>query len=426
MAYPGYGMEAASNFQGLFSNVLMALRERRAEQELSLREKAFLEEQRQTDRNYEMKLDEFDWRKKQDLFTREYQKSQMRAMDVAYNNEQANVAVAPHLAKFQSDLTSIYNPDEVRSFNPDSSFLDTLPEEQRMKANAVWQMGVQTLKDKWMAETGIAKLNREKADNLIENAYLLGDKVLQNEAMELGYLMKGGAQLPPEAREMYNRFASEIEKKRPLTSVETSAYVALAKESGDRYETNLKEMRKAIEAVEEKYKFEDLEDTKIKEKFDQDKLSAATPYILGMRKAEQERAEYSRQAMGARRTGQEDMPEETAPAQPPTPEPVKPKWADLLPMKPSQRKANQAEEKAPDKPVEAPPTVVEEGEMPKRQTIMENLEAVGQKQKEKLQEEYNKLIAMAEYTGKDKVKLSASAARKSKIAELKKKIEALP
>ena len=141
----------------------------------------------------------------------------------------------------QSDLTSIYNPDEVRSFNPDSSFLDTLPEEQRMKANAVWQMGVQTLKDKWMAETGIAKLNREKADNLIENAYLLGDKVLQNEAMELGYLMKGGAQLPPKAREMYNRFASEIEKKRSLTSVETSAYVALAKESGDRYETNLKE-----------------------------------------------------------------------------------------------------------------------------------------------------------------------------------------
>ena len=141
----------------------------------------------------------------------------------------------------------------------------------------------------------------------------------------------------------------------------------------------------AGEAVEEKYKFEDLEDTKIKEKFDQDKLSAATPYILGMRKAEQERAEYSRQAMGARRTGQEDMPEETAPAQPPTPEPVKPKWADLLPMKPSQRKANQAEEKAPDKPVEAPPTVVEEGEMPKRQTIMENLEAAGEKQKEKLQ-----------------------------------------
>jgi len=318
---------------------LAEMQEGRAQRELSLREMSFIDQQKKEDRDYALKLDELNFRRSHEDFTRQYQRSQMRVMDVNFNNEQASISVAPYLAKFQSDLTNLSDPDAVKRFSPDSSFIDSLPEEQRVKANALWSTGVQAAKNGWLAQTGIVQLNQKKADNLLENAHLIEGVANQSDAMELGYMMKAGGVLPPEYREAYNRYATEIEKKKPLSAIETQAMVGLAKEAGDRYETNLKEMRKAVDDVDTKYRYEDLTNEETKKRYDSDKMAAASPYILSMQKAEKERQDYSSQAIGARgKMGQakvDEMPQEPEP----TPQPAKPKARELLrPLLPTERK----------------------------------------------------------------------------------------
>lgn len=324
---------------------LAELQESRAQKEFSLREMAFNDQLKKEDRDYALRLDELNFQRSHEDFTRQYQRSQMRMMDVNFNNEQASIYVAPYLAKFQSDLTNLSDPDAVKRFSPDSSFIDSLPEEQRVKANAIWSTGVQTAKNGWLAQTGIVQLNQKKADNLLENAHLIEGVANQSDAMELGYMMKAGGVLPPEYREAYNRYATEIEKKKPLSVIETQAVVSLAKEAGDRYETNLKEMRKAVDDVDTKYKYEDLTNEETKKRYNSDKVAAASPYILSMQKAEKERLDYSSQAIGARgKMGQAEvggMPQEPEP----TPQPAKPRAREVLrPLFPTERRKSDSVE----------------------------------------------------------------------------------
>lgn len=414
--------------QQAFNNILYGVQAVQQAQDQSLRQKAFLAQQAQQVKEFGLREKMFDLDVKRFDLNSRYQNAMIQVQERNMIDWDAGNAVTPHLAKVQSELQNLSDPDAIRSYTADESFINELPPEQQGRARALYTSQVQATKDKLFAANGLAQLGKTTGLKLYENAYLLSDPAARLEAQSLGLNLVGGAQLNQESNEMLGRFLREIEAKKPLSATEVAAYGKVYDSNIDQETSLLKEYGKELEVVEsDPLLLARNTSPEIQKQYEQRVAAVAAKYAPLISKARKEAADM-KDILLKQRNMTNDQAEVPQPAQETPAEPQKMKASSVLPpMKPSERKQTPAKEPAPEakQPTEAG-TEIQDPENPKRQTIAENLSAISQSEKARLQKEYEKLASAQPYTGKDKLKAAAERARVSKLSELKSKIDQLP
>lgn len=416
--------------QQAFSNILYGVQAVQQAQDQSLRQKAFLAQQAQQVKEFGLREKMFDLDVKRFDLNSRYQNAMIQVQERNMIDWDAGNAVTPHLAKVQSEIQNLNDPDAIRSYTADESFINELPPEQQGRARALFSSQVQATKDKLFAANGLAQLGRNTGLKLYENAYLLKDPAARLEAQSLGLNLIGGAQVTPEANEMMGRFLREIEANKPLSSTEVSAF-------GKVYEANVEQETALLKAYAEELKTVDANplfserasNPEIQKEYETAVGAVAAKYAPLVAKARKSSTEMKDTLLQQRKSLTDAEPMAQPEATPtPTPEPAKPKASSVLaPLKPSERKQKPSEQPAPEAttPTEAGPQV-EDPENPRRQTIAEGMTERSDRERARLTAEYEKLSAQQPYTGKDKLKAAAERGRMQKLAELKDKIDKLP
>jgi len=240
---PEQGQQLFNNLitagQAGVSNYFMALNARDAEErfakDLSLRERAYNEQKRQFDLNYDFQNRQFD-------MTSRYQNAQIKTMDRAQTDWEAETEAAPYVANFSSDLRNLYgDPDAIESYNPDLSFIDKAPEHLRPRLRAKVMGDLAVLKDKAFADSDEFKETRERGSLLVkgskyltpENGYTpdsfalskqLGRKLLRREPLsqeEEALSASLAGKIETEARKRDPGLVKEMYKTRSELAIET-------------------------------------------------------------------------------------------------------------------------------------------------------------------------------------------------------------
>lgn len=418
--------------QQAFNNILYGVQAVQQAQDQSLRQKAFLAQQAQQAKDFTLREKMFDLDIKRFDLNSRYQNAMIQVQERNMIDWDAGNAVTPYLARVQSELQNLSDPDAIRSYLADDSFINELPPEQQGRARALFSSQVQQAKDKLFASNGLAQLGKTTGLRLYENAYLLKDPAARLEAQSLGLNLIGGGQVTPEANEMLGRFLREIEANKPLSSTEISAF-------GKVYETNVEQETALLKSYAEELKGVDANpiyserasNPEVQKEYETAVGAIAAKYAPLVAKARGSASEMKDTLLRQRKSLDDTAPaQEAMPVPQATAEPARPKASSVLPpMKPSERRQGQPSAPAP-QPEAATPTeagaATEDPENPKRRTISEDMTQMGQREKQRLVEEYKKLSAVQPYRGTDKLKAAAERGRMQKLADLKDKIDQLP
>ena len=166
-----YTRQAATLGQAAVSNVFMGLRagqeQLNASRDFSLRERSYVEQTRQSDRNYEMES------KRMEL-TGKYQDAQMQAWNRQAVDWEADTTTAPIVAEFTSQLENLHgDPDAIEKWSPDMSAADQVPEAVRSRVKAKLAMAGRELKDKAFASSTEYKDRSERGALLLKGSKFL-------------------------------------------------------------------------------------------------------------------------------------------------------------------------------------------------------------------------------------------------------------
>lgn len=162
-----YGFAVGAGLQQGFSNVLMGLREARAAQEQSLRERAFIEEMRQNDLLFPLKRTQIE---NQTKAIRLQAEQQQMAMDLKNAEIEIASAVAP--VSLELDLMSRAKPSELANFQiPDIKIQHSNPKMAEY-ATAIARERLQAKKNQLIEATMEYKDIQDTAQTLFQAARL--------------------------------------------------------------------------------------------------------------------------------------------------------------------------------------------------------------------------------------------------------------
>jgi len=190
---------------------LAEMQEERAQKDLSLREKSYVEGIRQADRNYEMENKRLD-------MTGKYQDAQMQMWNRQAVDWEADTSMAPIIAGFATELDNLHgDPDAIEKRSPDMSVIDQAPENLRPRMRAKLSMAGRELRDKALASSTEYKDRSERGALLLKGSkYLTPDNGFPEEARGvsemLGRKLLRRQPLAQEEEMMAASLASKIEK----------------------------------------------------------------------------------------------------------------------------------------------------------------------------------------------------------------------
>jgi len=414
--------------QQAFNDILYGVQAVQQARDQSLRQRAFVAQQERLAKEFDLQQQRFGFEQKRFDFETKVQGLQMKVAERQLIDADASNAVMPHLANAESELMNLMDPQAIRAYRPDDSFINELPPEQQGRARALFSTSVQKAKDQKLASSGLEKLTRETAENLNKNSYLLKDPMARLEAQDLSYKMLAGAPLDPEGRDMLGRFLREIEAAKPLSATEISAYGKVYESNLEQETSILKEYAKEMTALDNNLAFMDRDTNPETQKKYEEQVSGLAQRYGGLISKARSGAKEMKDLLLGQRESLKDKPEaQPTPAVQPQPEQEKPKARTFLPpLKPSERNKQPVEDVKTQSGQEAATTQPVDEELGQRKTISQEMNERSGREKERLQAEYDKLASVAPYSGRDKVRTAAETARKEKLAKIKEKLATLP
>ena len=241
-----YAAQASSNFQSLFSNVLMGLREGRAQQDESLRSKAFEQEQELKKLQIEKYLDDRSLEDAAALGSSAYSK-QIEALQNMGSSDQV-----------EEVRNSTYQPVDLSGYS----------DRVKNRVNAVNNENFNIQKQNILSKS-VGQQNRLKQINALSefSGTLSSDPVKQALVDETRALLQAGglvSQMPPESRALLNE-AGRYQTERALAS-DPKYRVEMMKASVEMDEKKEKQLQFTFDSIYKDYEQE------------QKNLAAATTY----------------------------------------------------------------------------------------------------------------------------------------------------